>query len=52
MWFGRAEVHFTLADINSERIKFCHVISQLEHRYATEVEDFIPLRPNETPTSC
>ncbi|PNF19573.1 hypothetical protein B7P43_G17671, partial [Cryptotermes secundus] len=25
--------------ISSERIKFCHVISLLEHRYATEVED-------------
>ena len=30
-----------MAGISSERIKFCHVISQLGHWYPTEVEDFI-----------
>ena len=41
MWFAQAEAQFTLAGISSERIKFCHMISQLDHRYATEVEDII-----------
>jgi hypothetical protein len=30
-----------LADISSEKTKFCHVISQLDHRYAAELEDII-----------
>jgi hypothetical protein len=41
VWFAQAEVHFTLAGINSERTKFYYVISQLDNRYATEVEDII-----------
>jgi hypothetical protein len=39
--FAQAEVQFTLAGTSSEKIKFYHVISQLDHRYATEVEDTI-----------
>jgi hypothetical protein len=45
VWFVQAEAQFTLAGINSERIKFCHIISQLDHRYATEVEDIITSPP-------
>jgi hypothetical protein len=39
MWFNLAEAQFTLAGISSEQIKFCYVILQLDHWYATEVED-------------
>jgi hypothetical protein len=39
VWFGQAEVEFSLAGISSEATKFFHVISQLDHRYAVEVED-------------
>ncbi|XP_023723409.1 uncharacterized protein LOC111873161 [Cryptotermes secundus] len=49
VWFAQAEAQFTLAYINSERIKFCHVISQLDHRYATEVEDIITSPPEQGP---
>ncbi|XP_023705880.1 uncharacterized protein LOC111863621 [Cryptotermes secundus] len=41
MWFAQAEAQFILAGITNERIKFCHVISHLDYRYATEVEDII-----------
>jgi hypothetical protein len=40
-WFAKAEAQFTLDNISSEKTKFCHVISQLDHRYAAEVEDII-----------
>jgi hypothetical protein len=41
VWFAQAEAQFTLAGISSEQTKFCYVISQLDHRYAAEVEDMI-----------
>jgi hypothetical protein len=41
VWFAKAEAQFTLAGINVEQTKFCYVISQLDHRYASEVEDII-----------
>jgi hypothetical protein len=41
VWFAQAEAQFFLAGINSEKTKFFHVISQLDHRYAAEVEDII-----------
>jgi hypothetical protein len=41
MWFAQAEAQFTLAGISSEKTKFYYVISQLDHRYAAEVEDII-----------
>jgi hypothetical protein len=47
MWFAQAEAQFTLASISSEKIKFCHVISQLGHRYAREVEDIITSPPDQ-----
>jgi hypothetical protein len=51
VWFAQAEAQFTLAGISSERIKFCHVISQLDHRYAAEVEDIITSPPERGPYS-
>jgi hypothetical protein len=47
--FTKAEAQFTLAGINSERIKFCHIISQLDHRYATEVGEIITSPPERDP---
>jgi hypothetical protein len=41
VWFAQAEAQFTLAGISSEQTKFCYVISQLDQRYAAEVEDII-----------
>jgi hypothetical protein len=41
MWFPQAEAQFTLAGISSEKTKFCYAIPQLDHRYASEVEDII-----------
>jgi hypothetical protein len=49
VWFAQAEAQFTLAGISSEKIKFCHVISQLDQRYATEVEDIITSPPDQYP---
>jgi hypothetical protein len=49
VWFAQAEALFILAGISSEKTKFCHVISQLDHRYATEVEDIITSRPHQHP---
>jgi hypothetical protein len=49
VWFAQAEAQFTLAGISSEKIKFCYMILQLDHRYATEVEDIIPSPPDQDP---
>jgi hypothetical protein len=38
-WFDQAEAQFFFAGVNSEKTKFFHVITQLDHRYAAEVED-------------
>jgi hypothetical protein len=38
-----------LAGVNSEKTKFFHVNSQLDHRYAAEVEDIISSPPEEDP---
>jgi hypothetical protein len=32
VWFAQAEAQLTSAGISSEKIKFCHVIPQLDHR--------------------
>jgi hypothetical protein len=47
VWLAQAKAQFTLACISSEKMKFCHVISQLDHRYATEVEDIITSLPDQ-----
>jgi hypothetical protein len=49
VWFAQAEAQFILAGVNSEKTKFFHVISQLDHRYAAEVEDIITSQPERDP---
>jgi hypothetical protein len=49
LWFAQAEAQFSLAGISSEKTKFFHVISQLDHRYAAEVEDIITSPPERDP---
>jgi hypothetical protein len=51
VWFAQAEAQFSLAGVNSEKTKFYYVISQLDHRYATEVEDIITFPPEKDPYS-
>jgi hypothetical protein len=41
VWFTQAEAQFSLAGLSNMRTKFYHIISQLDHRYPTEVEDII-----------
>jgi hypothetical protein len=49
MLFAQAEARFILASTSSEKTKFCYVISQLDHRYTTEVEDIIISLPEQDP---
>lgn len=49
VWFIKAEAQFILAGISSEKIKFCQVFSQLDHRYVMEVENIITFLPDEYP---
>jgi hypothetical protein len=44
----QAETQFT-PGINSEQTKFYYVISQLGHRYASEVEEIITSPPKHNP---
>lgn len=46
LWFAQIEANFILSGIKDEETKFLHVISQLEHRYAAEVEDLICSPPS------
>jgi hypothetical protein len=49
VWFTQAEAQFSLAGFSSVKTKFFHVISQLDHRYAAEVEDIITSPPERDP---
>jgi hypothetical protein len=49
VWFAQAEALFFLAGVSSEKTKFFHVISQLDHRYAAEVEEIITSLPERDP---
>ncbi|CAB0033710.1 unnamed protein product [Trichogramma brassicae] len=49
IWFAQAEAQFALADITVELTKYYHVISQLDVRAASEVEDIISSPPGEFP---
>jgi hypothetical protein len=51
IWFSPAEVQFFLAGVSSEKTKFLHVILQLDHRYAAEVEDIIISPPKREPST-
>jgi hypothetical protein len=47
VWFAQTEAQFSLAGISSERTKFLYIISQLDQRYAAEVEDIITSPPQQ-----
>jgi hypothetical protein len=49
VWFAQAEAQFFLASVSSDMTKFFQVISQLDHRYAAEVEDTITSPPERDP---
>jgi hypothetical protein len=49
VWFAQAEEQFSLAGISSERTKLHYIISQLDQRYAAEVEDIISSLPQQDP---
>jgi hypothetical protein len=51
VWFAQAEAQLSLTGVNNEKTKFYHVISQLDHRYAMEVEDIITSPPEKDPYS-
>lgn len=47
LWFAQVEAQFALCGVTNEITKFNYVVSQLEHRYAAEVEDIITSPPPE-----
>jgi len=49
LWFAQAEGQFDLVSVNSERMKFNYVISQLKYRHAAEFEDIIMSPPANDP---
>jgi hypothetical protein len=49
VWFAQAEAQYALAGISSEQTKFYYVISQMEHQYASEVEDINISPPERNP---
>jgi hypothetical protein len=49
VWFTQAEAQFSLAGISNGRTKFYYIISQLDHKYAAEVEDIITSPPYQDP---
>jgi hypothetical protein len=49
VWFAKSEAQFFLSGVSSEKKKFFHVISQLDHQYAAEVEDIITSPPKRDP---
>ncbi|KAJ2947652.1 hypothetical protein O0L34_g17455 [Tuta absoluta] len=47
LWFAQVEGNFALSKITKDETKFNYVISQLDQRYAAEVEDIIVAPPKE-----
>ncbi|XP_054267189.1 uncharacterized protein LOC128989332 [Macrosteles quadrilineatus] len=45
LWFAHVDSQFTISGITSEDTRFHYVVSQLETRYAVEVEDIITNPP-------
>lgn len=41
LWFAQMETQFSLAGVTNDTTKYNQIVSQLDHRYATEVEDII-----------
>lgn len=51
IWFAQAEAQFSVAGITQESTKYAYVVSQLDSRYAAEVEDIIINPPAQSPYS-
>ena len=49
LWFSRAEAVFALRHVDSERIKYCHVISALPHDVLRQVADLLNVQDLEQP---
>jgi hypothetical protein len=49
VWFSQADSQFAIAGITSEMTKFHYVVSQLEQKYAAEVDDLITSPPQNQP---
>ncbi|XP_071445433.1 uncharacterized protein [Hetaerina americana] len=45
LWFAQLEIQFSLAGITRDATKFMYAVSQLDSRYAVEVEDVITNPP-------
>ncbi|XP_049948027.1 uncharacterized protein LOC126456319 [Schistocerca serialis cubense] len=45
LWFAQAEASFSCAGITVEATKFALIVSQLDQRYAAEVQDIITAPP-------
>jgi hypothetical protein len=45
VWFSQTDSQFAIADITSETTKFHYVVSQLEQKYAAEVDDLHKTNP-------
>ena len=45
LWFSQADSQFTISGITNDETKFHYVVSQLDTRYAAEVEDVITKPP-------
>jgi hypothetical protein len=44
-----AEAQFSLAGVTEEKTKFYYVLSQLDHRYAMEVQEILTPPPQQDP---
>jgi transcription initiation factor IIF auxiliary subunit len=51
VWFSQTDSQFAIAGITSETTKFHYVVSQLEQKYAAEVDDLITSPPQDQPYS-
>jgi hypothetical protein len=47
VWFAQAEAQFLLAGITTDDTKYSHVLSQMDHRIAGEIEDIVINPPAE-----
>jgi hypothetical protein len=47
VWFALTEAEFSLVGIRDEQTKFFYFLSQLDHRYATEVQDIVISPPQQ-----
>lgn len=45
LWFAQVEASFLCSGVTADTTKFALVVSQLDHRYAAEVEDIITAPP-------